>query len=77
MPGKIEQGVSVIVGVTVAALMAALVLPVAIDELVAVNTGSWSSGASSIFNILDLIFVLVLFLVAIGWAVRTFGNRRS
>lgn len=66
---RVEQGVGIIVAVTVAALMAAFLFPVAIDELAATNTGSWSTGASSIFGILDLIFVLVLFLTIIGWAV--------
>lgn len=68
----VEQGVGVVIALVVAGIMAAFVLPVALDELATVDTSSWSDGAASIFGILDLIFVLVVFLVAIGWAVSAY-----
>jgi hypothetical protein len=40
-----------------------------VDELVSVDTSSWGSGASSLWNILDLIVVLAVFLFMIGYAV--------
>lgn len=71
-PGKVEQGVKVVVALTVTAIMAAFVLSVGIDEIVGVDTSSWSSGAQSLWNILDLLLILVVFLVMIGWAVDAF-----
>lgn len=70
----VEQGVGVVVALTVAGIMAAFLLPVAINELVAVDTTSWSSGADSLFGILDLIFIVVVFLTVIGWAVSAFKS---
>ena len=70
--GMIDQGVQIVVGLVVAAIMVAYVLTVGIDELVAAETTDWSSGAQSLFEILDLIFVLVVFLVVIGWAVSAY-----
>lgn len=62
------RAVSLVVGLMVAGLVAAFLLPVAIDEIVAVDTSSWGSGASSIWDILDVIVVLALFLFLIGIA---------
>lgn len=70
--GMIRVGVEVIVAVTIAAILAAFLLPVGIDEIAAVDTSSWSDAATSLFDLLQLAFVLVIFLVAIGWAVRSF-----
>lgn len=70
----VETGVGIIVALTVAGIMAAFLLPVAINEMVAVNTSSWSNGADSLYGILDLIFVVVLFLTVIGWAVASFKS---
>lgn len=68
----VRTGVGVVVALVVAGIMAAFVLTVAIDEIVAVDTTTWSNGAQSLWDILDLIFILVLFLVVIGWAVDAF-----
>lgn len=62
------QAVQVVVGLTVAAIVASYLLPLAIGELVAVDTTGWSSGASELWSILDLVIVLGLFLVFIGMA---------
>lgn len=62
------RGVNLVVTLTVAGIVAAFLLPVAINEIVAVDTTSWSSGASSLWDILDLIVVLAIFLFMIGLA---------
>lgn len=63
-----SRAVGLIVGVTVAGIVAAFLIPVAIDEIVAVDTANWSDGASSLWDILDLILVLAVFLFLIGLA---------
>lgn len=70
--GMAAQGVAVVVGLTITAIVAAFLLPVGLDEIANV-TADWGTGADSLWNILPLIFVLVLFLVVIGWAM---GGRR-
>ena len=67
---KMNSAVGIIVALTVGLLLVAFLLPVALEELVAVETTDWSDGASSLFEILDLIAILVVFLVFIGWAMR-------
>lgn len=71
----VDQGVSIVVALTVAIILVAFLLPVAIDELASVDTTSWSSGADSLFSILDLIAILVIFLVFIGWAMASYRGR--
>jgi len=65
---KAMKAVSLVVGLTVGGIVAAFLLPIAIDELVGVDTTSWSSGASSLWDIMDVIVVLALFLFFIGVA---------
>jgi len=67
--GQMQGGINLVVTLTVAALVAAFLIPVAIDQLVSVDTTSWGSGASSLWEILDLIVVLAIFLFMIGLAV--------
>lgn len=68
-----SRAVQLVVGLTVAGIVAAFLIPVAIDELVSVDTTSWGSGASSLWNIMDLIIVLAVFLFMIGLALRRSG----
>lgn len=70
----VDQGVGIVVALTVGLILVAFLLPVAIEELVTVDTASWSSGAGSLFEILDLIAILVVFLVFIGWAMTSYGR---
>lgn len=63
-----RTAVNLIVALMVGAIVAAFLLPVGINELVAVDTSSWSSGASSLWDILDIIIVLAAFLFFIGVA---------
>lgn len=66
----VNRGVGIIVTIVVTLIVAAFLVPVAIDEIVAVDTSSWSSGAQSLWDILDLIGVLVVFLFVLGYALR-------
>lgn len=63
-----NAAVSLVVALAVGGLVAAFLLPVAIDEIVGVSTSSWGSGASSLWAIMDLIIVLAAFLFFIGVA---------
>lgn len=63
-----SAAVGLVVALTVGGIVGAFLLPVAIDEIVLVNTSNWSSGATSLWDILDLILVLALFLFFIGVA---------
>lgn len=63
-----DRAVNVVVGLTVTGLVAAFLIPMGISEIVAVETSSWSSGASSLWGILDVIIVLAVFLMMITLA---------
>lgn len=63
-----QRAVGLVVALTVGGLVGAFLLPVAIDEIVAVDTSSWGSGATSLWDIMDLIIVLAAFLFFIGVA---------
>lgn len=65
-----NKAVNVIVGLTVGGLVAAFLIPVALDEIIAVDATAYSSGAESLWNILDLIIVLAVFLSFIQMAMR-------
>jgi hypothetical protein len=62
----IDKGVNMAVGILVVGLLTAYLLPIAISELVSVDTSSWGNAESSLFDLLPLFFVLaiVLFVVA-------------
>jgi len=68
---KATRAVGLVVGLMVAGIVAAFLVPVAIDEIVGVDTSSWGSGASSLWSILDLIIVLAVFLFLIGLALNS------
>lgn len=63
-----QRAVSLVVALTVGGLVGAFLLPVAINEIVGVDTSSWGSGASSLWDIMDLVIVLAAFLFFIGVA---------
>lgn len=64
-----SNAVNLVVALMVGGLVAAFLLPVAVNEIVSVDTSSWGSGASSLWDIMDLIIVLAAFLFFIGLAV--------
>ncbi len=68
----VSKGVAVIIGLLVAGVLAANLLPTAIDEIVSVDTSSWDSGTVAMWDLLPLLFVLVILLVVIGWALDVF-----
>jgi len=68
----VKKGVGVIIGLLVAGVLAANLLPTAINQIVSVDTSSWDSGTIAMWELLPLLFVLVILLVAIGWALDVF-----
>lgn len=68
------QAVSLVVALMVAALVAAFLLPIGITEIVSVETTDWGEGASAMWEILDVIIVLAVFLFFIGVALSA-ANR--
>jgi hypoxanthine phosphoribosyltransferase len=63
-----KKAIAVVVALTVGGLVAAFLLPVALDEIVAVNTSDYSTGATALWNILDVIITLAVFLFFVGVA---------
>jgi hypothetical protein len=64
-----NRATNLVVGLVVAGLMAAFLLPVAINEIVSVNTSSWNStGAANLWDILPVMIVLAIFLFFVGLA---------
>jgi uncharacterized membrane protein YgaE (UPF0421/DUF939 family) len=68
--GGAGDAVDVIVGLVVAGLMAAYLLPMAITEIVAVDTSTWTDGASSLWEVLPVMVVLAIFLLFVGLALN-------
>ena len=64
------QVVALIVALTVGALVAAFLLPIGIEEIANASTEDFSSGAEAMWNILDVIIVLAVFLFFIGIALK-------
>jgi len=57
-----DKAVSIVVAIVVAGLLAAFLLPIAIEELSSVETTDWSDGAAAMWDILPLMVVLAIFL---------------
>ena len=57
-----NDAVDTVVGITVMGLVTAYLIPIAINELEAVSTSSWSEGAASIWGVLSVIVVLAIFI---------------
>jgi len=66
--------VNLVVALMVGGLMAAFLLPIAIDEIATVDTSSWDGGAAALWNILPVIVVLAIFLFFVGVAL-SYTNR--
>jgi len=66
--------VNLVVALVVGGLMAAFLLPIAIDEIVAVDTSSWSNGAGSLWEILPVMVVLAVFLFFVKIALDKSGR---
>lgn len=66
--------VNLVVALVVGGLMAAFLLPIAIDEITAVDTTSWDGGAAALWDILPVMIVLAIFLFFVGVALRRSGR---
>lgn len=66
--------VNLVVALVVGALMAAFLLPIAIDELVSVDTSGWTGGAAALWDILPVMIVLAVFLFFVGVALARSGR---
>lgn len=64
-----DRAVSVIVSIVVAALLAAFLLPIAINELTGVDTTGWGSGAAELWSLLSVMIVLSIFLFFVQVAI--------
>ena len=66
--------VNLVVALVVGGLMAAFLLPIAINEISTVDTTSWSDGAAALWNILPVMVVLAIFLFFVGVALKRTGR---
>lgn len=69
--GSAMAVVSLVVSLTVGTIVSAYLIPIGVDELIAVDTTAWSDGAQSLWGILDVIIVLALFLAFITVALAS------
>lgn len=68
------RAVNLVVALVVGGLMAAFLLPIAIDEIVAVDTTNWTNGAAALWDILPVMIVLAIFLFFVGVALKKSGK---
>ena len=68
--GGAGRATNLVVGLVVAGLMAAFLLPIAIDEISNVTTTGWSDGAASLWSVLPIMIVLAIFLFFVGLALN-------
>lgn len=66
----INKGVNMAVGILVVGLLTAYLLPIAIDEIVGVDTSAWGDAESSLFDLLPLFFVLAIVLFVVNRAMQ-------
>ena len=66
--------VNLVVALVVGGLMAAFLLPIAIDEIASVDTTSWDDGASALWGILPVMIVLAVFLFFTAVALQRSGR---
>lgn len=69
-----KRAIAIVVGLTVGGLVAAFLLPVALDEIVAVDTSNYSSGAAAMWNLMDTIITLAVILFFVGIALAAVEN---
>ncbi|WP_396614121.1 hypothetical protein ACH9L7_20380 (plasmid) [Haloferax sp. S1W] len=72
--GAAGQAANVVVSILVASLMAAYLLPMAINEIIGVDTTSWTGGASALWEIIPVMIVLAIFIFFVNMALST-GER--
>jgi hypothetical protein len=64
----------VVVSILVASLMAAYLLPMAINEIAGVDTTGWGSGAAALWELIPVMIVLAIFLFFTYMAVERAGG---
>lgn len=69
-----KRAIAVVVGLTVGGLVAAFLLPVALDQIVAVDTTNYSDGAAAMWNLMDVIITLAVVLFFVGIALAAVEN---
>lgn len=62
---NVRTGVALVVTLFVGALMASILLPIAIDEIVGVDTSAWDTSTQTLWDLLPVVIILspVLFFV--------------
>jgi hypothetical protein len=68
--GGANRATNLVVGLVVAGLMAAFLLPIAIEEITNTSTSNWSDGAASLWSVLPIMIVLAIFLFFVGLALQ-------
>jgi protein-S-isoprenylcysteine O-methyltransferase Ste14 len=63
-----KRAIAIVVGLTVGGLVAAFLLPVALDQIVAVDTSNYSDGAAAMWDLMDVIITLAVVLFFVGIA---------
>lgn len=69
--GAAGQAANVVVSIMVASLMAAYLLPMAINEIAGVDTSSWTGGAAELWAIIPVMIVLAMFIFFVNMALNT------
>lgn len=68
--GGASRATNLVVGLVVAGLMAAFLLPIAIEQIANTSTSGWSDGAASLWGVLPIMIVLAIFLFFVGLALK-------
>lgn len=72
--GQAAAAASTVTNVFVAALMSAFLLPLVIDEVMAVDVTSWTGGSAQLWDILPVMIVLAVFIYFTHEAINTGGS---
>lgn len=72
--GAAGEAADVVVSILVASLMAAYLLPMAINEIAGVDTSSWTNGAAELWSLLTVMIVLSIFLFFVNMALNAGGR---
>jgi hypothetical protein len=61
-----DRGINLAVGILVIGLLTAYLLPIAISEIVGVDTSSWGSAEAQLFELMPIFFVLGILLYIVN-----------
>lgn len=65
-----NEAVQVVVGLMIGGLLSAYLIPLVMDELVAVDTSGWTGGSAELWDLLGVMVVLAVFLFFVQLAVE-------